>query len=61
MIIVIISIIVALPISIVLALDRRLDMRMIRSLSIVYIEVWRGAPLNNGTFHGICYVATVYA
>jgi len=35
----------ALPAGIVLALGRRSDMPLIRALSVVFIEVWRGVPL----------------
>ncbi len=45
MIIAIVGIVVSLPIGIVLALGRRSDMPIIRSLCTVYIEVWRGVPL----------------
>ncbi len=45
MIIAIVGIVISLPIGVVLALGRRSDMPIIRSLSTVYIEVWRGVPL----------------
>ena len=35
----------ALPIGIVLALGRRSEMPVIRSICVVYIEFWRGTPL----------------
>jgi general L-amino acid transport system permease protein len=39
------GIVAALPIGIVLALGRRSNLPIIRTLSIVYIEFWRGTPL----------------
>ncbi|GAL08657.1 glutamate aspartate transport system permease protein GltK [Photobacterium aphoticum] len=45
LIIAIVGIVVSLPIGIVLALGRRSNMPIIRSLSTVYIEIWRGVPL----------------
>ncbi len=45
MIIALIGIVASLPIGIVLALGRRSKMPVIRSLSTIYIEVWRGVPL----------------
>ncbi|WP_339833156.1 amino acid ABC transporter permease [uncultured Parvibaculum sp.] len=39
------GIIVSLPLGIVLALGRRSSMPAIRTLSIVFIEFWRGVPL----------------
>ena len=36
---------VSLPIGIVLALGRRSDMPVVRAVSIVFIEFWRGVPL----------------
>ena len=39
------GILASLPIGIVLALGRRSKMPVIRSLSVVFIEVWRGVPL----------------
>ena len=35
----------ALPLGILLALGRRSQFRVIRSLSIAFIELWRGVPL----------------
>ncbi|MGU9951964.1 MAG: amino acid ABC transporter permease [Gammaproteobacteria bacterium WSBS_2016_MAG_OTU1] len=40
-----VGIVVALPIGIVMALGRRSNMPVIRSLCIFYIELWRAAPL----------------
>jgi general L-amino acid transport system permease protein len=40
-----IGIVAALPIGIVLALGRRAEMPVIRSICTVFIEVWRGVPL----------------
>lgn len=40
-----VGIVAALPIGIVLALGRQSEMQVIRSLCIVFIEVWRGVPL----------------
>lgn len=40
-----VGIVVALPIGIVMALGRRSEMPIIRSISIFYIEMWRAAPL----------------
>ena len=45
LIIALVGIIVSLPIGIMLALGRRSDMSIVRSLSTVYIELWRGVPL----------------
>jgi general L-amino acid transport system permease protein len=39
------AIILSLPIGIVLALGRRSQMPVIRGLSVVFIEFWRGVPL----------------
>jgi general L-amino acid transport system permease protein len=39
------GIVAALPIGILLALGRRSEMRLIRWLSIIFIEFWRGVPL----------------
>jgi general L-amino acid transport system permease protein len=41
----IIGIVAAMPFGILLALGRRSDMPIVRSLSVVYIEIWRGVPL----------------
>lgn len=40
-----IGIVAAFPISVVMALGRRSDMPIIRSICIGYIELWRAAPL----------------
>lgn len=45
LIIALVGIVVSLPIGVALALGRRSDMPIIRSLCTVYIEVWRGVPL----------------
>jgi general L-amino acid transport system permease protein len=45
LIIALVGIVVSLPIGVVLALGRRSEMPVIRSLSTVYIEIWRGVPL----------------
>ncbi|WP_036818939.1 amino acid ABC transporter permease, partial [Photobacterium sanctipauli] len=45
LIIAIVGIVVSLPIGVVLALGRRSEMPIIRSLCTVYIEIWRGVPL----------------
>ncbi len=45
LIIALVGIVVSLPIGVLLALGRRSTMPVIRSLSTVYIEVWRGVPL----------------
>ncbi len=45
LIIALVGIVVSLPIGVVLALGRRSNMPIIRSLCTVYIEVWRGVPL----------------
>ncbi|MGI9296987.1 MAG: amino acid ABC transporter permease [Gammaproteobacteria bacterium] len=39
------GIVIALPIGIVMALGRRSDLPVIRSLCVFYIELWRAAPL----------------
>ena len=45
LVIALIGIVVSLPVGIVLALGRRSTMPIIRSLSTLYIELWRGVPL----------------
>ncbi|MFA0414064.1 amino acid ABC transporter permease [Vibrio renipiscarius] len=45
LIIALVGIVVSLPIGVALALGRRSDMPIIRSICTVYIEVWRGVPL----------------
>jgi len=40
-----VGIVAALPIGILLALGRRSELPIIRGLSVVYIEFWRGTPL----------------
>ncbi len=45
LVIALVGIVASLPIGILLALGRRSEMPIIRSLSTVYIEVWRGVPL----------------
>ena len=39
------AIVASLPLGILLALGRRSEMPIIRSLSIIFIEFWRGVPL----------------
>ncbi len=41
----VVGIVASFPIGIMFALGRRSDMPIIRSISIVYIEFWRGVPL----------------
>ncbi|MFC6669054.1 amino acid ABC transporter permease [Marinobacterium aestuariivivens] len=41
----VVGIVAALPFGILLALGRRSEMPIVKSLSVVYIEVWRGVPL----------------
>lgn len=41
----VVGIVAALPIGIVLALGRRSSMPIIKSISVVFIEFWRGVPL----------------
>ncbi|WP_020683649.1 amino acid ABC transporter permease [Marinobacterium rhizophilum] len=45
LILAVIGIVAALPFGILLALGRRSEMPIVRSLSVVYIEIWRGVPL----------------
>lgn len=45
LIIALVGIVVSLPIGVALALGRRSEMPIIRSICTVYIEVWRGVPL----------------
>jgi len=45
LIISLVGIVASLPIGIVLALGRRSHMPVIRNLSTIYIELWRGVPL----------------
>ncbi|MPW35719.1 amino acid ABC transporter permease [Vibrio sp. B1Z05] len=45
LIIALVGIVVSLPIGVILALGRRSEMPIIRSMCTVYIEVWRGVPL----------------
>ncbi|MBX2804733.1 MAG: amino acid ABC transporter permease [Hyphomicrobiales bacterium] len=40
-----VGIVASLPLGILLALGRRSELPVIRSLSVAYIEFWRGAPL----------------
>jgi len=40
-----VGIVAALPVGVLLALGRRSEMPVIRTLSIVFIELWRGVPL----------------
>ncbi len=40
-----VGIVASLPLGVLLALGRRSNMPMIKSISIVYIEFWRGIPL----------------
>ena len=40
-----VGIVAALPIGILLALGRRSELPIIKSLSVTYIELWRGTPL----------------
>lgn len=40
-----VGMIAALPIGIVLALGRRSEMPIVRSISVIFIEFWRGVPL----------------
>ncbi|ANG63656.1 amino acid ABC transporter permease [Marinobacterium aestuarii] len=41
----VVGIVAAMPFGILLALGRRSEMPIVRSLSVVYIEIWRGVPL----------------
>lgn len=41
----VVGIVASLPIGILLALGRQSDMPIVKSLSVFYIEVWRGVPL----------------
>ena len=41
----VVGIVASLPLGILLALGRRSDMPIVRTLSVIYIEVWRGVPL----------------
>ena len=41
----VVGIVAALPLGILLALGRRSDMPIVRSISVAYIEIWRGVPL----------------
>ncbi|MGC9460426.1 amino acid ABC transporter permease, partial [Vibrio genomosp. F10] len=45
LIIALVGIVVSLPIGVALALGRRSEMPIIRSMCTVYIEIWRGVPL----------------
>lgn len=45
LVIAIVGIVVSLPIGVALALGRRSEMPIIRSICTVYIEIWRGVPL----------------
>ncbi|WP_354065166.1 amino acid ABC transporter permease [Devosia sp. 2618] len=48
------GILLSLPIGVLLALGRRSNMPLIRILSTIYIEVWRGVPLL-----GVLFMATL--
>ncbi|MBY4675415.1 amino acid ABC transporter permease [Marinobacterium arenosum] len=41
----VVGIVAALPFGVLLALGRRSHMPIVRSLSVIYIEIWRGVPL----------------
>lgn len=45
LILAVVGIVAALPFGVVLALGRRSHMPIVRSLSVVFIEFWRGVPL----------------
>ncbi|KAB2823701.1 amino acid ABC transporter permease [Aliivibrio finisterrensis] len=45
LVIAIVGIVVSLPIGVALALGRRSEMPIIRSMCTIYIELWRGVPL----------------
>jgi general L-amino acid transport system permease protein len=45
LVIAVIGIVASLPIGVVLALGRRSDMPIVRSICIIFIEFWRGVPL----------------
>ena len=45
LILAVVGIVASLPFGVALALGRRSDMPIVRSLSIIYIEFWRGVPL----------------
>jgi general L-amino acid transport system permease protein len=45
LILALVGIIAAFPLGILLALGRRSEMPIVRSLSVAYIELWRGVPL----------------
>ncbi len=45
LVIAITGIVASLPIGVVLALGRRSDMPVVKSLCIIFIELWRGVPL----------------
>ena len=53
LIIALVGIVVSLPIGVALALGRRSEMPIIRSICTVYIEIWRGVPLLQ------CFMASV--
>jgi len=40
-----VGIVAALPIGVLLALGRRSDMPVIRTMCVIFIEIWRGVPL----------------
>lgn len=41
----VVGIVAALPIGIILALGRQSDMQVVRTICVVFIEIWRGVPL----------------
>ncbi|WP_432697215.1 amino acid ABC transporter permease [Marinobacterium sp. YM272] len=41
----VVGMVASLPLGVLLALGRRSEMPIVKSLSVVYIEVWRGVPL----------------
>ncbi len=41
----VVGMVASLPLGVLLALGRRSDMPIVKSLSVVYIEIWRGVPL----------------
>lgn len=50
----------ALPLGILLALGRRSRMPVVRTLSIIFIEFWRGVPLIYRAIYVIRDAAAVY-
>ena len=55
------GIVASLPLGIVLALGRRSEMPVVKSICVVFIEFWRGIPSHYRAVHGVSHVPFVCA